>query len=130
MLGRKSGANALKPEWRVASSTRLQTVALDHTRLDHAGVQGQEHDAGVQVVAGLEGGCQAHFHRFRQAWVVALREALRAQHAVAEKLRRRGARGRVGAGTGLSRWWMGPAESPDIVRFFGGADLDFGVAAA
>ncbi len=51
-------------------------------------MQGQEHDAGVQVVASLEGGCQAHFHRFRQAWIVALGEALRAQQAVAEKLRR------------------------------------------
>ncbi len=49
--------------WRVANSARPQTVALDHTPLDHAGVQGQEHDAGVQVVAGLEGGCQAHFPR-------------------------------------------------------------------
>ena len=68
--------------WRVASSARPQTVALDHTRLDHAGVQGQEHDTGVQVVADLEGGCQAHFHRFRQAWIVALSEALRAQNAV------------------------------------------------
>ena len=68
---------------RVAGSARLQTVALDHTRLDHAGVltwihrvfsnlKGQEHDAGVQVVASFEGGCQAHFHRFRQAWTVAL----------------------------------------------------------
>jgi len=61
-------------------------------------VQGQEHDAGVQVVAGLEGGCQAHFHRFRQAWIVALGEALRAQHTVAEKLRRGGVRERVGTG--------------------------------
>ncbi len=87
--------------WRVASSARPQTVAIDHTRLDHAGVQGQEHDAGIQVVAGLEGSCQAHFHRFCQAWIVALGEALRAQHAVAEKLRRGGVRGRVGAGTGL-----------------------------
>ncbi len=42
-----------------------------------------------------------HFHRFRQAWIVALGEALRAQHAVAEQLRRRGVRGRVGAGAGL-----------------------------
>ncbi len=80
--------------WR-GSSARLQSVTLDHTGLDHAGVQGQEHDAGVQAVAGLESGFQARFDRFRKAQVIALGEALRAQHAVAEKLRRGGVRGRT-----------------------------------
>ena len=49
------------------SSARLQPVALDHAGLDHAGVQRQEHDAGVQAVARLEGGFQARFDRFSQA---------------------------------------------------------------
>ncbi len=56
-----SGDRGVGGRWRDGrGSARLQTVALDHTRLDHSGVQGQEHDAGVQVVASLEGGCQAH----------------------------------------------------------------------
>ncbi len=55
---------------------RLQAVALDHAWLDHAGVQGQEDDAGVEADAGLQRGGQARFHRLGQACIVGLGEAL------------------------------------------------------
>ena len=97
----------MSPNTHLAATTKdrsasLQPESCHHRRLGEAGVEGEEDEAGVEAVAGLDGGFDAGLDGGGERRVGGLRESLGTGHAVGEEL---GGGGEVG-GPGLAAGFL------------------------
>src|SRR5262249_25373983 len=57
---------------------------IDHTRLDHLGVQGQKHQFGIEARTGLDRSLDSPFDCGSKPSIVGMRESVATEHAVSD----------------------------------------------
>ena len=78
-----------------ASIDAFQPKIVDDTRLNHLRVQGEEHELGIEIGAGIERGLDSPFDVGRKSCVIGGRERIAAGHAIGDDL------GGLAVGAGL-----------------------------